>query len=68
MAAADYPAIEEHRTEHAKLREKAITFQSTITERYPEGVTEFYHFLREWLIKHIQECDQKYGPFLQQDS
>jgi hemerythrin len=35
-----------------------------INADFPEGTTEFYRFLREWLVEHIQECDKKYGPYL----
>ncbi|MBE0585809.1 MAG: hemerythrin family protein [Desulfofustis sp.] len=64
MAAVSFPGLEEHRREHALLKEQAMAFQVRIAERFPEGVTEFYHFLREWLVNHIQECDRKYGPAL----
>ena len=64
MAAVNYPELEEHKAEHAKLKEEALNFQSRITESFPDGARELYHFLRNWLLNHIQDSDKKYGPYL----
>jgi hemerythrin-like metal-binding protein len=64
MAAASYPELEAHRREHARLKEQAEGFRARIEGNAPGAATELYHFLREWLIKHIQESDHKYGPYL----
>jgi hemerythrin len=64
MKAAKYPGLAEQITEHARLKAEAARFQTIIANNFPEGVNEFYRFLREWLIDHIQVCDKKYAPFL----
>ncbi len=64
MQAVNYPGLDEHIAEHARLKAEAEKFQTIITNNFPEGVTEFYRFLREWLVDHIQDCDKKYGPYL----
>lgn len=64
MKAANYPGLEEQLVEHARLKENAEKFQITIKNNFPEGRNEFYRFIREWLIDHIQVCDKKYGPHL----
>jgi hemerythrin len=64
MKAADYPDIAEHIAEHERLTAEAKKLQTIIAGSFPEGANEFYHFLREWLINHIQVCDKKYAPYL----
>ena len=64
MKAVNYPEIEEHAAEHARLKSEAAKFHTIIINNFPEGTVEFYHFLREWLVNHIQDCDKKYTPFL----
>ncbi len=64
MAAVDYPDLEAHKAEHARLKHEAQSFNVRINSSFPEGATELYHFLRDWLVTHIQDCDKKYGPFL----
>jgi hemerythrin len=65
MQAADYPELAEHVAEHGRLKAEALRFQAMINTNFPEGTSEFYRFLRDWLVKHIQDCDKKYGPYLQ---
>lgn len=64
MKEANYQGLEEQLTEHARLKAEAIRLQTIIANEFPEGVNEFYRFLREWLIDHIQVCDKKYAPYL----
>lgn len=66
MAAVGYPELEAHHTEHSLLKQEALNFQTRIAANFPDGATEFYRFLREWLVNHILDCDKKYGPFLQE--
>jgi hemerythrin len=65
MQAAGYPELTEHVTEHGRLKAEALRFQETISNNFPEGTSEFYRFLRDWLVNHIQERDKKYGPYLE---
>ncbi len=64
MAAADYPELASHQEEHRRLKEQAQRFQQQISSSFPDGTTELYHFLRNWLVDHIQNSDKKYGPYL----
>jgi hemerythrin len=64
MQAVNYPGLEEHIAEHTRLKAEAVKFQTIISDNFPEGTTDFYRFLREWLVKHIEGCDMKYGPYL----
>jgi len=65
MAEVDYPELTEHKAEHEQLKKEAQGFQSRISTGFPDGATELYHFLRDWLINHIQESDKKYGLYMQ---
>lgn len=65
MQAVGYPDLVEHIAEHNRLKAEALRFQAMINTNFPEGTSEFYRFLRDWLVKHIQDCDKKYGPYLQ---
>ena len=64
MKAVNYPELDEHTAEHARLKSEAEKFHNTITNNFPEGTVELYRFLREWLVGHIQDCDKKYTPYL----
>ena len=64
MKTANYPGLPEQLSEHARLKENAEKFQMIIRNNFPEGRNDFYRFIREWLINHIQGCDMKYGPYL----
>jgi hemerythrin len=64
MKAVNYPELAEHTAEHIRLKAEAGKFHATITNNFPEGTVEFYRFLREWLVEHIQDCDKKYTPYL----
>ncbi len=67
MKNAGYSGIEEQLAAHAHLKKEALRLQALIKSSFPQGTVEFYHFLREWLIHHIQDCDKKYGPHLKGD-
>ena len=60
-----YPETEPHKKEHADLAHQVLDVQ----KKYHSGATatlsmEVMNFLKNWLIKHIQGSDKKYGPYL----
>ena len=63
MKSVNYPGLDEQLAEHARLKKEAARLQATIKSKFPEGTVEFYHFLRDWLINHIQKCDKKYRTY-----
>lgn len=65
MRAVAYPELDEHIAEHNRLKAEALKFNEIIHNNFPEGTNEFYRFLRDWLVNHIQECDKKYGQYLE---
>jgi hemerythrin len=64
METAKYPYIEAHIAEHIRLKKMVQKFQAIINSEFPEGSSELYRFLREWLFAHIQNVDKKYSPYL----
>ena len=64
MEEVNYPDLAEHKQYHADLEKKAVTFLEQITAEGEAVRTEFYHFLREWLITHIVKEDKKYTEYL----
>jgi len=64
MEEAAYPHLEEHRDIHANLLEQVLEFQEEIHSGRDELRTDFYKFLREWLMNHILDEDMKYSTYL----
>jgi hemerythrin-like metal-binding protein len=64
LTRSGYPAAEDHRQEHEKL--KARVFEFVVQNRAADGPVsaELLHFLREWLLHHIEKTDKAYGAFL----
>jgi hemerythrin len=60
-----YAAAAAHKHEHDALTRQVLEVQSKF--KAGPGATlslEVMNFLKEWLVKHIQGSDQKYGPHL----
>lgn len=64
MEAVGYPALDNHKTIHVKLLEDVVLFKKQVEGGDKEATTNFYHFLRDWLLTHIVEEDMQYKPFL----
>ena len=68
MTAAGYPDLPTHLAQHRELTQ---TLQDLLRDFEEEGATQklaetVNSYLRNWLIKHIQETDRKFGAFTQQ--
>ena len=65
MADYKFPGLEEHRRIHQGL----IADVAQMKERSQEGgevpARELLKFMREWLLNHIMQVDQQYGPYLE---
>lgn len=63
MATYSYPGYEEQKSAHAALVKRV----EEIAQQFKTGNAplnqEIMAFLKDWLIKHIQGSDQKYGAF-----
>ena len=65
MRAMGYPDLDDHRSEHAKLAQKAFSVINNL--RMKDTITrgsEFTTFLGDWLTNHIMVSDMKYGEYL----
>jgi len=64
MEKAAYPHLEEHRDIHANLLEQVMEFEEELHRGQDALRTDFYKFLREWLMNHILDEDKKYSTYL----
>jgi hemerythrin len=58
-----YPAAPSHKKEHADFVQKVTQFQDGFNKGSLSLTLEVMSFLKDWLVKHIQGTDKKYGPF-----
>ncbi len=68
MEQAGYPDLDEHREEHQRLENEVVDFHQRLQEEGGEIRIDLYHFLRDWLIHHIIECDMRYSSYLAQQA
>ncbi len=59
-----YPETTRHTREHNAFIEKVAGFQNDLKLGRILLSMEVLNFLKDWLIKHIQIVDKKYGPFM----
>ncbi len=66
MQTNGYPDLARHKSEHEKLVKQVLDLQKKFQEQATGGVLTMtvLSFLKEWLVKHIQGEDKKYGVFL----
>jgi hemerythrin len=65
FAKTGYPVAADHKKEHDALTKQVLDVQA----KFKNGASailslEVMNFLKNWLVGHIQGCDQKYGPHL----
>lgn len=58
-----YPDYEAHKKEHNALVMQVLDLQKQFQEGKPVLTQNIMTFLRDWLSKHIQGDDKKYGIF-----
>ena len=59
-----YPETAAHKSEHQKFVESVLQFKKEFDQGDALISISVLSFLRDWLIKHINGVDKKYGPFL----
>jgi hemerythrin-like metal-binding protein len=63
MAKHDYPGLELHKTIHVSLIHSLEGFMAKIAEG--EKISnELKHFLKQWLVSHIQSTDRDYARYI----
>jgi hemerythrin len=61
-----YPGITAHRAHHADLKREVTGYVEWLDRGDITLYVYLLNFLRDWLIKHIQQEDRDYGPWLNQ--
>jgi hemerythrin-like metal-binding protein len=64
MQQNNYPEYAEQKRAHTKLLDKVRSIIETVEADEEIDIIEVMVFLRNWLIKHIQGMDKKYGPYM----
>lgn len=59
-----YPGYENHKKEHNLLVAQVLDFQKKFHDGNALITQNIMTFLRDWLVKHIQSEDKKYGEYL----
>ncbi len=62
MRLFDYPGLDAHVAEHRAFEARLKEFEGT--ELIEDVHAQAAHFLREWLVKHIQGSDRRYATYL----
>ena len=63
MMKHSYPELTSHRSEHQAFMKKVTQFVEDFRKGKATVTLELSNFLRDWLLKHIQGVDRKYGPW-----
>ncbi len=64
MQSHAYPDLAKHQAEHDKFVKQVVEFQNKFKDGSAMLTMTVLSFLKDWLVKHIQGEDKKYGPFL----
>jgi hemerythrin len=61
MRACGYPDVDAHKTMHDEMRRRASEFREN-----PNAISDkdLLQFLKSWWVRHIQNQDKAYGPYL----
>jgi len=63
MRVLHYPGLEIHRHQHEDLVIQIHELQRKLDEENATITFELLHFLKMWLIQHINESDKRFGDF-----
>lgn len=64
MEAVSYPELAHHRDIHRRFVHRVAAFQRDLGSGRVIMGMEVMTFLQDWLVKHILDEDQAYGPWL----
>ena len=66
MEKFDYPDLESHREEHAKLLEQVDDYYTDFQKGKKAFTLTLLQFLNEWITNHILDTDMKYKSFFKE--
>jgi hemerythrin len=58
-----YPATDAHKAQHREMIAEVERFVAEYQKQGHEALGDVAHYLRGWLINHINGTDKQYGPF-----
>ncbi len=61
MIRFEYQGYHLHKKEHQDFLRKTIGFCKRVTNGDYNITDDLFEYLKQWLSKHIQECDRKYA-------
>lgn len=64
LAQYAYPDLAQHKAIHANLVKQVLDLQQKFASDKPILTNDVMVFLKDWLVKHIQGDDMKYGAYL----
>lgn len=59
-----YPEIAGHKKEHRRFMKKILAFRRVFSEEPEKIYKDSVKYMRDWLVRHIQEVDMRYAPFV----
>ncbi|MGE4290749.1 MAG: bacteriohemerythrin [Desulfovibrio sp.] len=60
----NYPALEEHKREHAEFTDEVEDFSLDLRTGVPGVDAALHDYLCQWFVVHVQSSDQRYAKFL----
>ncbi|MFT4170920.1 MAG: bacteriohemerythrin [Rhodocyclaceae bacterium] len=63
MRVAGYPEFEAHKQSHEDLIAQVQALQEKLDSGQAKITFELMHFLKQWLIHHINEADRRFGTY-----
>lgn len=64
LAASGFPTLAQHKVQHREFEAKIAQYQQDLAKGQMGIGTQVAPYLKDWLMKHIQVEDKKYGPYL----
>ncbi len=61
MRLTHYPGFDIHKEQHEALIKQVVDLQTKLDQENITITFELLHFLKNWLMQHINESDQRFG-------
>ena len=63
MRLMNYPGYDAHKAAHGVLVRQVVQLKAKVDAGHTNISFELLHFLRQWLVRHIQGDDKDYAPW-----
>lgn len=68
MKKCEYPEYEQHKQQHAEMISQVYNFVDQYRNDGTRSIEEVAIYLKNWLVNHINGTDQKYTPYLKNNT